>query len=274
MNTSIDKIIKKLEYFKKELSKTDYIHEKNNFFKVMAELCEYLTTENKNVALKDFQVTEYYKNNAHIFRRYNTYFERALEAKETINILWKNHGIKSWKSIDVVGAKYVQDAYSRKWNDLKDLDMEGEKTLIMVGCWPFPETILYIYENTPIKKIIGLDYNSEAIYLAGEIIRFLWFTDITLKYQDWCKYDYSEADIVYIASFVDLKKEIIDQISETWKKDVQILVRNNSGLNSLRYKHIHLKEINTDFEITAIRENWWKYHSTQMIKLERKDRDK
>jgi len=272
MNTNLDILIEQLDEYKKRLSSTDYIHEKPKFFKIMKEFTNFLSTYPMDKLPDWFDKSDYFKDNFEFFNKNNIYFERALEAKESINILWGNKRNKESWALSFLDADYIREEYTRKWNDIRDLDMTGWKNLVMVWCGPFPETILYIYENTPIKKVIWVDYNSEAIFLAGEIIRFLGITDILLKYQDWCKYDYSDADIVYVASFVNLKKEIVNQVLKTWKKDVQILIRNNIWLNRIRFKNLNLEEIPEELEVTSIISNEWKYHTTQMIKLERKDR--
>lgn len=271
MDSNIQSLILKVDEYKKSLQDIDYIHDKARFFYVMRDFIAFLTEESSNFNFKELESLDYFKENKSFFIKMNLYFIRALEAHESMNILSKNYSHSINSPLELLNAQYIKEDYIRKWNDLKNVDLSWEKTLVMVGCWPFPETILYMYENTPLKKVIWLDYSNEAIYMAWEIIRFLWFEDITLRYHDGCTYDYKEADIVYIASFVELKEEIIEQVIKTWKKTVQILLRQPAWLNEFRYPSFN--KINNNLEIVNNNKSSWYFHSTEMLKLQRKDRN-
>jgi len=75
----------------------------------------------------------------------------------------------------------------------------------------------------------------EAIFMAWEMISWLWLNNIDLVQMEWTEYDYSDSDIVYIPLFVSNKEEVLKRIIETWKKDIQILINSPKWLCNLIY---------------------------------------
>lgn len=262
----LQKLISELDVFKQKLSRIDYIHNKYDFLEIMRELRKFLSSIIDDEIVELFLHSRFFIENHEFFVWLNQYFIRAIEADESLWIMSKNNNENS--IVKVMDVDYIIEDYQRKWNDIKDLNIKEGQTLTMVWCWPMPETILYFYENTPIKKIIWVDYNYEAIYIAWEIIRMLWYTDILLKYADWTTFDYSESDIIYIPSFVDKKREVLNQIVKTWKKDVQILVRDVEWMTKLVYNALS-PDINPELKITSKSQSEWIYHRTKMVKFEK-----
>lgn len=265
-NTKLQKLISELDVFRQKLWKIDYIHNKYEFLQTMKDLRKYLSSCDDDKVTDLFLHSKFYIENVDFFVSMNQYFIRAMEADEALGILSKNQGDK--RVIECMDVDYIIEDYQRKWNDIKDLDIKWDETLVMVWCGPMPETMLYIYENTPIKKVIWVDYNYEAIYIAWEMVRALGLTDIQLTYADGCDFDYSDVDIVYIPSFVEVKSEVMDQIVKTWKKDVQVLVRDIEWMNQLVYRWLS-KDINPELKVSSVSTSAWTYHKTKMIKFTR-----
>ena len=219
----LNELIKKLEEYRKELINIDYVHDKKKFFKIMKNLRKFLlSVENKHL-YETLLHSKYYKFYKDYFSNINIYYLRSIESVQSLSIMTKwFHNFDSFS--DLMDKEIIQQSFKTKWNEIKYLDFSKAKTLVMVWSWPFPETLLYIYENTNIDNIIWVDYNHEAIFMAWEMISWLNLDKITFHQWNWTEYDYSKVDIVYMPLFTYPKEKILDRIVKTWKDSIQILI--------------------------------------------------
>jgi hypothetical protein len=221
---AIKNLIKQLEVHKKQLEACDYIHNKEAFFQYMQEFWEYISNFKDKHIYELFEHTEYYSKNYELFASFENYYVRTLEALESMSILTKNvHTDASF--LDFFNKRIAKETYLQTSKEIQMADFSNCKTLVMVGAGPLPETILYIYENTDIENIIGLDNNQEAVFMAGEMVRSQNLPRIKFLHYDGTLYDYNDADIIYVANFVRPKKKIFHRIAETAKTNVQIVTR-------------------------------------------------
>jgi len=265
----LEDLTKRLDEFKERLELFDYVHDKEEFFWVMKSFRKFIAKIDDNNLCELFFHSKYYWKNKDFFREKNYYYMRAIESLEAISIMtkwlhWKNN------FLNLIDREQIKDRYYRKEHDIKSINFSDAKTLILVWSWPMPETILYIYENTNIKKIIWIDNNYEAIYISGEMISNLWLENINLIYAEWSEFDYSEADIVYIPWFVHPKDKILDQIAKTCNGNIQILVDSAIFMNKMLYDTVPL-DINPRLKIEEIDKVISPYYKQEMIKIVKYD---
>lgn len=261
----LDEFIKNLDSYKERLELFDYIHHKEEFFWVMKSFRNFFAGIDDQRLCDIFFHSKHYQGYKNFFREKNDYYMRAIESVEAISIMTK------WihwtdKFMDFIDIDQIRDRYYRKADDIRSIDFSDAKVMIVVWSWPMPETMLYIYENTNIEKMIWIDNNYEAIYIAWEMVSSLWLENISLLYADWVTFDYSEADVIYIPAFVNPKKDVLDRIWETSKDTVQILVGNSLYMNRVLYdlvpSDIHPRLILEKKDIIVS-----PYYREEMIKL-------
>ncbi len=117
------------------------------------------------------------------------------------------------------------------------------------------------------KILILIDYNHEAIFMAWEMINWLWINNISFKQIDAVKYDYSNADIVIIPIFVNKKSEVIKQVIQTAPNKVQILVTSPKWFWNLVYEWI--EHLNPRVQITDKKDFSSSFIAQEIIKLEK-----
>lgn len=110
--------------------------------------------------------------------------------------------------------------------EIRLVDFSDCKTLIMVWTGSFPETILYIYENTSIDTIIWIDKNQEAVYIASELVKAQNVKKIKFLHYNGENYDYWNTDVIFVANFCFNKRKIFERIAKTAKPGTKILARN------------------------------------------------
>lgn len=260
----LNQIIAKLDGFKNDLLKVDYIRDKKSFFKIMREFRSYIPSV-KDKKICDILIhSKYFNNYRKFFSERNMYYLRSLESIQSISIITKSSHLNN-SFVDLMDTDLIRDCYERKWEEIRSLDFSKAKTLVSVWSGSMPETILYFYENTDIKNIIWLDTNHEAIFIAWEMINWLHLDKINLFQVELEEYDYKDADIVYIPLFIMNKNKILDRILETWKKDVQILVTAWKGLWLLIYEEF--LAVNTRLKVVFREDSYTKYIAQEVIKL-------
>lgn len=226
----------KLETFRVQLEECDYINEKTHFFELMNEFWKFLSSYKDADSYELFEHSEYFTKYQPFFKSQEDYYVRTLEAIEAVSIMTKQFETKSANFMDFFDHQMSKECYLQTSQEMNLLNHGQEKSLVMVGCGPLPETLMYISENTNFESIHGLDSNQEAIYMAGEMLSSQGIDKIKLIHYDGLEYDYADADVIYVANFTRPKKKVLDRIAETAKNGAKILVRTPVLLGKMLYE--------------------------------------
>ena len=262
----IKDIINELEKFRKEIISIDYIHNKADFFKIMEKFRKYLVDISVWNNFEIFYHSKYYKFYKNFFTDIHEYYLRSLESMQALSVM--TQWIHNFESVsEFLDTDLMKESFARKWKELGSVNYKNVKNFIFAWCWPFPETMLYVYENFNVENILWLDYNHEAIYMAWEMANWLWLTSIWFKQIDAKDYDYSDADVVSIPLFVSIKNKIIDKIEKDWKDSVQILVTIPKWFLNLIYEWIW--EFNNRLNIVYREYLSTEFTTQEIIKLEK-----
>ena len=213
-----------LDSFREKLEKVDYSKDEKAFFTLMQEFWAFISWFTDERLYSIFEHSQYFALYQNFFSKNEEFYVRALETVESLSVLTN----KDWKNIsfyDKFTLQNPKEVYKQTWIEIWMLDLEDAHTLVMVGCWPLPETILFYYENTLIDTIVALDNNQEAVVMAGKLIRSQSLNRIKTIRIDGTHYDYKDADIICLANFVSPKSKVFDQIAKTAKVNVQIVTR-------------------------------------------------
>lgn len=101
---------------------------------------------------------------------------------------------------------------------------DGE-TVVMVGCGYLPLTLIAYSNYYPKSKFIGLDIDKEAILSSENLKNILKIKNILFEHEDGLKYNYKNADAIFIAAMIKNKQKMLDIIIETCNKGTKIFVR-------------------------------------------------
>ena len=242
-----------LEEFKKRIEELPNGYKEDELFKIMEEFHSFLTKFDEENLFEVVQKSEKYKEYKDFFREKNNYFMRVVETVDALDIIVKN--IKSDTSLsDLFSTKFLQEIFLNKEKELAPLNMKEAKKMIFVGSGPLPHSCLYVYKNTNIPTLIGLDYNEDAIKISSQLVKVLDFDNrIKFKYIDATTYDYKDADIVYIAGFVPKKDEVLAQVANTSiSPHIQILVDATPGINKILFEDVNENNLDERLKIESI----------------------
>lgn len=272
LRKKVDDVYDKFEEFKQDLIKYHYTKKQRDFFRVMENLHAFLARVNDEEVCEMVTHSERYHEYEDFFRNSNDYFMRAIETVQAIDIISKKVGVNS-SLLDLISEEFLREVFLHKNQELRLLDFKNAKKIILVGSGPFPDTSLYVYENTKIPEIIGLDNNQEAVYISSQFIECLGFNNrIHIECIDGCKYNYDNADIIYIAGFVPPKHQVLEQIAKTsTNPNVQILVDSTSGMKKILFEDINEKSIHKRLKIQEIECHNSDLYRWKMIKLVKYD---
>ena len=106
---------------------------------------------------------------------------------------------------------FAESSYRRVQDMFERVDFSTCRQFVMVGCGPLPVTILHVMNKTDVPEIIGIDIDENALNLNKAAFPL---PDGRLKmiHTDGSEYDYSAADIVYIANLISPKSEVLSQV--------------------------------------------------------------
>lgn len=273
MNQSIkqklNKIFEKFEQFKQKFKLYSYVSDNKNKFDLMKEFRIFLSSfefEDKKIVNMIINHRKY-KEYELFFREQNNLFMKEIEIVEALHIIQHYPNIKP-PFRKILSTEYLKERYFQKKHDLRLVDFKSIDNCIIVGSGSFPDTIFHIYENTQVSKIIGLDYDRDAIEISLKLIKSLKNNRIEFKFIKGCEYDYSSIDLVYIAGFVSPKHEILKQIANTCQKpNLQIIVDSVLGMQKILYENIIEENIHPSLKILQRDYSKNTYSRQEMIKL-------
>lgn len=115
----------------------------------------------------------------------------------------------------------------------------GKKTLrhvVFVGSGPLPLSALIMAKDCG-YRVTGVDCDGEAITLSSDLIDKLDMNEVMRVHQgNGADYDYSEADIVFIASLILDKQAVLQAIKQSRSgKQTFVIIRSAEDLNALLY---------------------------------------
>lgn len=261
-------LVNNLENYKQKLEKINYTHDKKEFFEVMTNFRRYLLSADEEGLYEVFFHSKHFRKYKDFFTNINNYYLRMLESLQSISIMTR--GIHNYRSFsDIIDKDLIKESYEKKAKEIESIDFSEAKQMILVWCGPMPETLLYMYENTNIDNIVGIDNNHEAVFIAGEMINGLNLDKISLYQADGTRFNYKNADIVYLPIFAYPKNKIIKRIVETGKESVQILVNSPVGLANLMYEDFW--KIHPRLKIEYRSDSFSSYLSQEVVKLVKYD---
>jgi Methyltransferase domain len=95
------------------------------------------------------------------------------------------------------------------------LDFRDCKNVVMIGCGAFPATLLWLRDNFPTLRYVGLDIDPDCVEMATELVAALGIDNVHFESIDGRQYDYSGADFVYVANYVTPKRAVLEQIARS-----------------------------------------------------------
>lgn len=151
-------------------------------------------------------------------------------------------------------------SYERMANTLRLANHSRCNKYVMVGIGRVPFSLFYLHDFTGIPEMIGIDNAPEAIERCQQVLELYNLSRIRVQCEDGRYYNYSDADIVYVACFARPKKEVLDQIARTAKRDCQIIVQVPEFTGSLLNDRISFDDQFVVTAQSAVPSSWMLHH--------------
>lgn len=162
-------------------------------------------------------------------------------------------------------GNFAEAAYNRVQDIFDFSDFDKCRVLIMVGCGPFPMTSLHIINRHPNITVNALDIDNDALESAKRLVSGLGLSQsIKLHHSDGLQFDYSEADIVYVANLVRPKKSVLQQIHRCCKKGTLIVLRDPTTEGE-GYAESGLSTVSDEFVVEKVGAGDASFHSRHVF---------
>lgn len=123
-----------------------------------------------------------------------------------------------------IGVMSSKDAYKRLDEVFEHVDFSRCTNAVMVGCGGRPFTMFRIHDQTPVSEIIGLDVVADAVETANILAAKLGYARCHAECCNGRDYDYRDAQVIYVASMVSPKSEVVSRIANTAPPDLQLVL--------------------------------------------------
>jgi len=95
------------------------------------------------------------------------------------------------------------------------LEFRNCTNLAMVGSGAFPATLLWLRDNFPTLRYVGLDIDPGCVKMAAELVAALGIDNVHFEPIDGSLYDFGGFDFVYVANYVVPKRAVLEQIARS-----------------------------------------------------------
>ncbi len=130
-------------------------------------------------------------------------------------------------------SDFGKTAHDRVRDMFEHIDFDICKCFVLVGCGSLPVTMFNVYNRTEVPKIVGLDTRSSAIELTQRAFDKYGLERMTSVMCVGQEYDFSGANVIYVANMISPKKKVIDRIVETALPGSQIILRDPYSIGRL-----------------------------------------
>ena len=153
--------------------------------------------------------------------------KEALANKNMLAVASKN-GTPTGENLGGFGRKI----YDRVRDLRKLVDFHNCENIAMVGNGAFPATLLWLRDNFPMLRYIGLDIDPGCVKMATELVAAFGIDNVDFKLIDGRQYDFCCTDFVYVANHVVPKKAVLEQIARS-RSVRQVVVREPTPVGEL-----------------------------------------
>lgn len=188
------------------------------------ELCEFMVREETKCQWMVWGCDEEVQRQA----------DRLREAAVDALCLVEKYQSKSISLIEMDGSKYLTTLIQSVKNDLNSFGINQQSKVLFIGSGAFPISVLTIAKEFG-AKVMGVDIDSEAVQLACHVAEAfdigtsVSFSDEKLSSLAFLK----ETTHIIIASLVENKIEVLDQLKELINDNVPIMLRYGNGVKSI-----------------------------------------
>ncbi|WP_175532074.1 nicotianamine synthase family protein [Paenibacillus sp. yr247] len=130
--------------------------------------------------------------------------------------------------------KYLTTIIQSVKDDLISFGIDYHSKVLFIGSGAFPVSALTIAKEFG-AKVMGVDIDPEAVFLASHVAKaFDIETMVSFSGEELITLTFlKETTHIIIASLVENKIEVLDQLKELIKNDVKIMLRYGNGVKSL-----------------------------------------
>lgn len=116
-------------------------------------------------------------------------------------------------------------SYERVADMFDQVDFQGCRHFVMVGCGQLPVTPLHVMERAGVTHMTLLDVSPKAVDVVGRLRDAFGWHALQPRLSSGKDFDYAGADIVYIGNMVSPKSLTLQRVLATAPADVRIVLR-------------------------------------------------
>ena len=220
---------------------------------LFGELQQWLADQPDDQPLTALEQQGYVARHLEFFAACQRRYVRALEHREARALMSRRRAAGE-TLYDALASDFGRQTYLRVGEALRLVVFSGCQRLVMVGCGPFPAAALYVYDHESAPDISALDNDANAVEMARQVVAVHAPERVHVFESDGSRYDYSGADVVYIANLVSPKADVLARIADTASSATRVILRDPFAYGKL-FAERGLADLDGRFVVTRIGED-------------------
>ena len=132
-----------------------------------------------------------------------------------------------------VAQTFGKHNYDRVRDMFDVVDFQSCRQFVLIGCGPLPMTLYHVHDRTKVPELIAVDLNAASIDLVKRTAQAFSLARVATRETAGEAYDFSGADVIYVANLVRPKKEVLRRIADTAPRHAVIVLRDPYSLGRL-----------------------------------------
>jgi hypothetical protein len=216
-------LLSRLESFRQRMEPALESGDSAALTSAMNEFFDFVHTYGDSVAYDAFEIGPAFPEYHELFKRASLEFVRNLEDRAFAEII--EASLEPGQRLKDLMSDHVRGAYAQMDELTSLVNMNQFRSIVVLGCGKVPSGLFYLYDQTAIPAIVGINGTAQAVEDSNTLLRKFNLERVRVIESDAVNLDFSFFDAVYFGPFVPQRKDVMKRIRATARPNATIIVR-------------------------------------------------
>ena len=216
-------LLVRLENFKQRLEPALQSGDREALATAMDEYFYFIHTYGDVVAYDAFEIGPAFSEYHELFKRASLAYVQSQEDLAFAEIV--EAALQPGQRLKDLMSDHVRGAYTQMEELTSLVNMNQFRSIVVLGCGKVPSGLFYLYDQTAIPAIVGVDSSPQSAEDSNSLLRKFNLERVRVIQSDAALVDFSYFDAIYFGPFTAQRKEVMKRIRATARANATIIVR-------------------------------------------------
>lgn len=216
-------LLTRLESFRQRLEPALESGDSAALCAAMEEYFDFIHTYGDVVAYDAFEIGPAFAEYHALFQKASLSYVQNQEDKAFAEIV--EAALQPGQRLKELMSDHVRGAYMQMEELTSLVNMNQFRSIVVLGCGKVPSGLFYLYDQTAIPAIVGVESSPQAVEDSNSLLRKFNLERVRIIQADAATVDFSFFDAIYFGPFTAQRKDVMKRIRATARANATIIVR-------------------------------------------------